>query len=66
MYTHVMGKNNKIQFSIFTPFYKCQIRAAMVVENPEGYLYNPIKQTQNVITIVDAAIAYGMYVVVGM
>jgi endoglucanase len=40
------------------------VRAAMGVEDTDGYLTNPATEKQKVITVVDACIAQGMYVII--
>ena len=40
------------------------VRAAMAIEEGEGYLKNPALEKQKVITVVDAAIAQGLYVLI--
>ncbi len=40
------------------------VRAAMGVEDTDGYLTNPDSEKQKVMTVVDACIAQGMYVII--
>jgi len=40
------------------------VRAAMAIEEGDGYLKNPELEKQKVITVVDAAIAQGLYVII--
>lgn len=40
------------------------VRAAMAVEAPDGYLVNPDVEKQKIMTVIDAAIEEGMYVIV--
>ena len=40
------------------------VRAAMAVEDSEGYITNPEVEKQKIFTVIDAAIAEGIYVIV--